>query len=195
MDKVLNQVIAGKWDREKYKKQMAAQVKFERLFSKAGALAQRKKFDDALKVLDEIKKLDAESPMMQFVPLMRSQIILEKGGKGAEKAFDSLMKFAKGNPDRVNQFTWGIVEKELAKKGSYSKAVLEKAEKATKEAAEQSKDGEMKGAILDTYAHLLYLNGKLDDAIKTQKEALEFSNQEGMEEFLEKLEKEAKDKK
>ena len=69
---------------------------------------------------------------------------------------------------------------------------------ATKIAKQGVENSPTDGAILDTYAHLIYFTGDLDKAIEIQKKAVENSTGEmldAVKPFLDKLMKEKADKK
>ena len=82
------------------------------------------------------------------------------------------------NPDLLNEIAWVLLTDKSIKKRDLPLAL-----KLAKSAADASAGKD--AAILDTYARALFDNGKVDDAIATQKKALELSKNPNAKEEME----------
>jgi thiol-disulfide isomerase/thioredoxin len=193
MDEPLKSVVEDKWDRAAYlaefKAQQEQQVQMQKLFT----LLNRGKMDDAMTMLDEMieKKEDAQAKM-QF-QMLKLQVMLQQ-----EEKKDEVAGFAKTvldgiaeDPMMTNQICWAFVE--MTEAGRIDNPELLKTALAATATAAEKAEAESKGAILDTLAHLYQLTGDLDQAIETQKKAVEVAGDEMKEElkaYLKKLEDE-----
>lgn len=86
-----------------------------------------------------------------------------------KKLAEAILKEAAGDQDQLNEFAWKVLTDEGIKKRD-----LELGMRAAKAAFDACK-GES-AAIVDTYARAFFESGKLDDAIKWQKKALELAD-------------------
>lgn len=125
--------------------------------------------------------------MMQFQMLQASDDM-----KMLTKEFDNIAKDVADNAEALNQISWAVVEAH-----DEGDDVSDGLVKSARKAAEMAVKIEPKnGAVLDTLAHLQYMEGDLDKAIETQKKAVEFIDpqQAGeVKEYLEQLMEEKKD--
>ncbi|HLX63498.1 MAG TPA: hypothetical protein VKX17_19670 [Planctomycetota bacterium] len=93
----------------------------------------------------------------------------EKDEPEQKKLAEAILKEAAGDENQLNEFAWKVLTDESIKKRD-----LELGMRAAKAAFDASK-GE-NAAIVDTYARAFFESGKLDDAIKWQKKALELAD-------------------
>ena len=130
--------------------------------------------------------------------MMRVQLVLQDKDS-ADKLGTVIPEALKDYADRaelVNMIAWTVYEKteagELDNKSLIS-TCREAAQKAAENASEDSK-----AAILDTIAHLQFVEGDLKGALATQENAVKLVDQEsemaeGISDFLEKIKRAIKD--
>lgn len=200
LEKPLEQIIDGDWDRgefaKKYDQEMdAVQARSEASREVVKLLPEfqkrmRNSPDEAMDYLAEQSEA-AENPLVsEQLAVLRLQLLI---GMMHEKAPEALVEFAdkfgsEENSGELNDLVWGIYERHEAR-GDVSSEML----KACRHAAEVAvKFDPTSGAVNDTVAHFVYLDGDLDKAIEWQKKAV--ANAEGREAdlqpFLDKLLKE-----
>ncbi len=169
MDAPLAQVLAGTWDAAAAKKLFEEERAAEEEQNKL-----RTTMRDAMKSGDYGPAIDAMKASLAKVPndalkmeLMR--ILAGPAGKPNEawKYGEELLESGKNNEMMMNQLAWTIVDPE----GGVEKPNLELARKAA-EAGMKAGKGE-NGALLDTFARVLFLKGEVARAIETQKKAIE----------------------
>jgi tetratricopeptide (TPR) repeat protein len=203
MDEPLEQVIAGKWDRDAFQaeleKERAKQKEMEKLQRKLIATlgkVQGKLEDgenkEALELLDElIENEEMEFAKSRLQMFRMETLIMDVGGEQGLAALKEFVDDNKNEPMALNQIAWGIYEKHVKDK------VDEEILQAATEAAELGvKNAPEDGAILDTLAHLLYETGDLDRAIEVQEKAVENAGDmiDEIEPFLKQLKAEKKAK-
>jgi thiol-disulfide isomerase/thioredoxin len=171
LEEVLEQVVAGKFDWQRYARERQAR---ERNLNEVMALAQRidqlrrqKKYEDALKELEQAEK---RYPAYQAtLKLMRYDLLLDVD---EQKAYALARELANGehknDPNVLNTLARFIVvdnnERSL-KSPDYALAV-ELAQRAVQ------LTGEKDPFILDTLASALFKQGKVEEAIRYQEKAV-----------------------
>ena len=150
------------------------------------------KTEEGLAELDELMKTVNPAQKMQLVSLKISALMGIEKFDDAAKALKSLEDDATLEAEAMNQVSWQIYE--VAKDESdFSPVVIAAAASLAAKAVTSEPEN---GMILDTLAHLLFLQGELDKAIEVQSKAVENSeslpaNVKGeMAEFLKELKKE-----
>lgn len=202
LDEPLELIINDKWDRKEYAKMQedkksSQQKMMQEIQAKMGEvsqLMQDKDVEPAVEIIDGLIKKYNSHPVAEQLKAARAQMVMMSGGEKGAKAMLDFAMANKDDTDLLNQIAWSVVEMKQAGE-EVDEHVLGAAEKVAKQAVENDPKN---GAILDTYAHLVYLNGDLDKAIEIQKKAVENSTGEILEEvqpFLDKLLKEKADKK
>lgn len=170
---LLKEVAAGTFDvkkaAEQQEKEAAAEAAAEEALMKVGEelnnAIEAEEWDKALGIVD---KLEKEHPEMADQATGMRFGIGARSGK-SELIVKSVEKMISGpmgdDPQMLNQIAWAIATelKEPAKE------VLEVAAKAAGKAAEKSKD---EPAVLDTVARIQFMQGKKEEAIKTQESAI-----------------------
>jgi thiol-disulfide isomerase/thioredoxin len=193
MDEVLEQVVSDSWDRAAFAAEFKATQELERKQQRLMRLLQANKVDEALELIEGMIET-AEDPTMQLqVKAIRLQIMLTSNHK---KSVATLLEFAeenKENAELLNQISWLVYEiaSEDAEEahGELLKAAIKVAEMAT---ASDPKSG----SILDTLAHLHYVQGNLDKALELQEQAVKLGGPdlEPLQEFLDQLKEEKAEK-
>ena len=206
IDKPLAQIVSDKWDREKFgikfrksQKLEIARGKIMRSLRsdpeeaiemiddlakdldgsellqlkqmKMAAMMSIGKEAEVIKMLKREMKSGIEDEKGVFATMM-FQLLQRKGVEALEPEFDNIAKAAKGDTMALNQISWAIVE--MADAGDeVPKGLISSARKAAERAVEIEPEN---GAILDTLAHLVHMQGDLDEAIKIQEKAVKFAD-------------------
>ena len=201
LDEPLELILNDKWDRDEYVKKQKAEeaaqrkmmMDLQKNMGKAAKLLDEDKADEALAIVDEMIKKYESNPIAEQLKGARVQMAMMAGGDAGAKAMLDFAKANKSDSNLLNEMAWSVVE--MKEQGRDVDAqVLAAAEKVAKLASESEPES---GAVLDTYAHLIYLNGNLDKAIEIQKKALVHAGNEvdQIQPFLDKLLKEKAEKK
>lgn len=198
MDKPLEEIVADEWDRDTFAKKFAIEQKAGLAMSSIMRLVRDEKADEALKSLDSFLENDSEGVDRRTISRMKSMrksIAMEVGGEVAVAAFAAMLEEAGDNQRMVSRLTRRVISQKKDGKeidDKILKAACEAAEKSVAVAEEAGKD-ELTAQAMDTHANLLYLCGKLEDAIDVQKKAVALSDNKKLAKFLEELEEELKD--
>jgi thiol-disulfide isomerase/thioredoxin len=161
MADVLAQVVEGKFDPTA---QAGREAAAEAAQKKVMEAMNRNDIDGAISAIDELAKVQPEIapqlPMIKFSLLLRA----DKYDKAYAMA-DDVYGAVKDNPQALNELAWTIATEESIKQRD-----LKTAERFAARAVELTKREE--GAILDTLARVQFDQGKVDEAIATQTEAV-----------------------
>lgn len=174
LDKVVEQVLAGTFDAKKFAEQAdkerektdAAQEKVMELGEKLGEAMEGQKWDDALKLVDQMQKELPEEAALGLSFVKFQVFVMKKDEAGAYKLAGEMGEKAKDQAEVLNELAWAIATSEGLKNRD-----LGLAEKLASRANEVEK-GE-NAAILDTYARVLFMKGEKDKAIELQTKAVE----------------------
>ncbi len=182
IDEPINAILNDKWDRDAY---AADQTAMEELMGELQELMQEDDAEAALELVEENMSEFKTESLKARLKQIRLSLLMTTGG---EKAAEALGEFAEANkedPMMLNQMAWAIVEQDMAGE-DVDKAVIDAAAKAAQYAVEAAPED---GAIMDTLAHLLYLQGDLDKAIEVQTKAVELGGEmaEELQVFLDEL--------
>lgn len=185
MDQPLAAVVDGKWDRAAFLAELNARKEAEQLIEKISGLVQRKKFEEAVALIDETlqKRDDMQLRMIKL------QVLLMGGKTEQVKTYAAqLLKELAGKPDLISIITWNMYDI-AARDEAAAEAIVPMAITATEGAIEKlAKDA--KGSALDTLAHLLMLKGETAKAIAIEEQAIELASAQDkpfMKQFLEQL--------
>ena len=194
MDKALEEVVAGTWDRETFRatfvKQQAEKKLYREAMSKLREPTKAKDWDTCLTVLDEYLAKMPENLTLQWRKFRllvgaaaKPDEAYAMGGKLLEAAWDQAMM--------LNQIAWTLVDdKDIARRD------LDFALKAAKRANELTES--KNPAILDTLARVYFDQGDISSALKWQRLAAERAGTDrmgdGIREVLEKYERAARAK-
>lgn len=198
MDKPLEEVVEGKWDRKAFAEEFAVAQKEDLMMSSLMKMMRSGDFEKALTKIDDILANESEPASKQMImrlKSMRTAVAMEVGGEEAIAAFAKMVEDAGDNPRAISRLTSRIISQ--SKSGTefdeqILKTACEAAEKNVKLAEEAGKDKDTARAM-DAHAKMLHICNKLDDAIAVQKKAVELSDQKAYVKFLEELEKEKAD--
>ena len=191
LDKVIEQVLDGDWDRKAFAATFQAKQEMQVMQAKLGRLLQQDKTEEALNLLDEtidnMAQKNSDDSIMEPMRRMRSQLLIMTGAKGAAEAMTK-MTAEMDNPQVLNQMAWTVVQLKDSGK-DVSPALIAAAYAAAQKGIKLAPDG---APLIDTAAHLVYLQGNLDEAIKLAELAVLKGGDDYPEigEFLEKLKKE-----
>ncbi len=168
LDKVLDALLAGTFDPQaaaaERAREEAAQAQVQGLSEKLGQAVAEKKWDEALGIADEIKKaVPAEAAVS--VDFMRFNLLLGKQDGKAALALARQLSAASENPRLLNELAWA-----LATATAFAERDLELAHTLAARAnrAVEGKDG----AILDTFARVVFLQGDKAQAVTLQEQAV-----------------------
>jgi len=195
MDETLTAVVEGTWDRAAFAEKFKEQEVMQALMADLSRSMRSGKTSKALSTINAAIE-DAKDPMFKKqLKMMKVQIAMS--GKGVGKELTTILEEAYGenadNPALINSLAWGIYEKTEAGELD-DKALVTMSRKAAQKAADAA-PAETKGAILDTIAHLQFLEGDIETAMKTQAKAIELAEGDmkaELSEFLKTLQEAAK---
>lgn len=176
LDQELGGIMAGsKFDPQEIRKQ----IQFSRSLNEYQKLMMSDSTPDATKVAALEKALGENTPPGFELAKFKENFVAQKAindymkeatGKADEAKLAALgaklEKAAGSNAQMLNQIAWTILTGEEIKKRDIPLAL--KIAKAALDACEGKE-----AAIVDTYARALFDSGKVDEAIKTQKKAIE----------------------
>lgn len=175
MDKVIEGVLDGSFDpakeAERQTKAEQAQEKMMEVGEKLGEAMENEKWDDAIKLVDEMaKELPAdEAAGLGFV---KFQILVKKkDGAGAQELARTIGDKMQDNEMVLNELAWAI-----ATTKGLEKRDLALAEKLATKADEVAKSENP--AIMDTLARILFMQDKKDKAIELQGKAVKLADDE-----------------
>jgi len=174
MDKVLEEVVAGKYDIEAAQKKAKADKENEGKLSEAKAKLQKagraEKWDEVAAALDELAKLDPDNKA-NYIYSKYNVLLTKKNDYAAAYAMKDTILGEKALADSgqmLNQIAWGIVDPQgdVAKKDrnlDFAMAIATRANEVTK--------GE-NAAIIDTLARVYWEKGDRAKAIELQEKAV-----------------------
>lgn len=151
-------------------KQAAAMEKFNAL----GEALQAKQWDKAEKLLVDVLPLVPEAQRAELAEGIRDQIALGKGDpSGIYKRMEKYAEENKDDAEQQNALAWDLVTNPMFE-GKRNLALAEKCALASVKLAQ----GNDKAASLDTLARVRFMQGKKDEAIKLQQEAVDLAADE-----------------
>ena len=205
MEEPLKKIIAGKWDRDAFKKKYIEKqaadaelrknaIKIRRRLGVAMRSVQEKIAEgdeaaavDLLAELIEEDELETVKPMLKT---MRLQLMITAEHEDAASTFSAFVKENRADGSALNSVTWAIYELYEERDGDVDAEILKIARKGAGYAAKAEPES---GAILDTLAHYIYIvDEDLDKAIEVQRKAVEHAGVqlEDIQPFLDELLKE-----
>ncbi len=175
-DEMIGSVLDGSYNPEKAASiAKAAEDQKEKLMEKFGALGvamQAKEWDKAEKLLNEVLPLVPESERGELTDAVRDQIALGKGDpSGIYKRIAKFAEESKDDAEQQNAIAWDLATNPMFE----GKRNLELAAKCATISVKLA-EGTEKAASLDTLARIRFLQGKKDEAIKLQQEALNIAD-------------------
>jgi len=168
-------------------KQMA-EAYFERYYStKLQYMAKNGDGDDALEIIEADLKEASDVDQLSLQKLRVEMLIkADRLDDAAESLAELIPKL---NAETLNAVAWAVYELAEKKEGKINPALLAVAIEAAEAGVEKSAE---KTPVMDTLAHLVYLQGDVERAFEIQVEAVKISKQgwPSVKAFLEKLKKE-----
>ncbi len=198
MQKPLKEIVDGTWKREAFGAKLLAQQRVDRMAAEVRELLQRGETEEALKLIEKMMIDAPDSKVRTEMAKLRLQLLLEMDGPNIAEAFKEVAAGYADDAYKLNEVTWPIVTRQMGGKeipADLLDVATETAERAVKLARENAGDGgrgeQLLGMILDTHAHLVFLQGDLDKALELQTEACELNQRDDLFEYLDVLQKEA----
>ena len=193
MLKPLRAIVADKWNREAFGAEMLAQQVMNKMAAEVRELLQKGKAEEALKLIEKMMVDAPDSKLKTEMARVQLEILFQIDGPNLAKIFQKVASGLEDNSHQLNELAWSIVTREMGG-NDISPDLLEVATETAKRAVELARDegnDTHLGMILDTHAHLVFLQGDLDKALEIQTEASAFNGQEDILEYLDELQEEA----
>lgn len=186
MDGPLDAVVTNSWDRAKFAEEMKAKQEAEKMMQDIMVALRGQDMPKAMKLIDTA--LEKDKSNMQLGMLKLQLLVMAKKQDEANEYVSGLFTTFADDPMATNMVAWQLYE--WTAQGRVEKGEMQiAAEKAAMKAVETAGKNE-KASVLDTVAHLLFLNGKLDEAIAVETKAKELATENDREfiaKFLEEL--------
>jgi len=189
MDTPLEEVVAGKWDREKFALKMKAEKEVSIFMNKVVGKLRSGNEEEAMEMINEKIASSDSDELKNQLRSMKLSILMQTGGDEKE-VIQTAREVLSGikEPMSVNDLVWALYEMSVEGDLKDKKFLMELAGKAEKAATAAAKD--QAWMILDTAGHLYYAAGDLDKAIEIQKKAVAApgsDESEDVADFLKKL--------
>ena len=193
MQKPLRAIVADKWDREAFGAELLAQQAMNKIAAEIRELLQKGKAEEALKLIEEMLADAPDSKLKTEMARVQLEILFQIDGPNLAKIYRKVASGLEDNSHQLNELAWSIVTREMSGKDispDLLKVATETAKRAVELARDEENDNHL-GMILDTHAHLVFLQGDLDQALEIQTEASELNGQDDILEYLDELQEEA----
>lgn len=169
MDDPLAGVVAGTFDRAAGVAAAGEMKALQGRIPQIARLLEEEKTAAAVDLLDTWLA-DARSPAArEWLTRFRRALAMKTGGSRAVEAFEESAAEAADSADGLNELAWGI-EQAAARGGDVSVDLLAAAVRAVERGLELEPD---RGDLLDTLAHLLARQARFEEALVTQRRAVE----------------------
>jgi len=173
MDEALAGIVAGTFDRAAAAAAAREMKDLQGRIPQLVRLLQEEKTDDAIDLLDTWLA-DAKSPAArEWLTRVRRGLAMKTGGPRAVEVFEESAAEASDSADGLNELAWDI-EQAAARGGDVSEDLLAAAVRAVERGLELEPD---RGDLLDTLAHLLARQSKFEEALVTQRRAVEHATE------------------
>jgi thiol-disulfide isomerase/thioredoxin len=185
IDEPISKVIDDTWDRETFAVAFREEQQLQTLLMKLSRKMQDGKADEVIADLTEAIEQSKSETVVNQLKSIRTQVIISTGAEGAADEIRKLAAASDANATMLNSLAWSIVEKQQG-----GDEVRDDLIAAAIEASEKAIVLEPQGGhIVDTLAHLVYIQGDLDRAIELAEKAMQLSGDEFPEigEFLKQL--------
>lgn len=194
----LKKIVADKWDRESFGAKLLAEQWTNKMASEISELMLNGETEAALKLINKMVAEAPDSKIKTEMAKLRLEILLRMDGPGLAQAFKEVAADLAEDSYQLNKIAWSIVTHQMRGKEIGADLLKEAAEASRKavQLARGEEDDRQLGMILDTQAHLVFLQGDLEKALELQTEASQLNDQDDILEFLDELyEEQAKRKK
>lgn len=192
IDDPLEKVVSDSWDREAFAVAFKAEQEFEAAFRRVMMMVRAGNTGEAMTAIDDLianaatPELAARAQQAKTsVEFSIYQMLLRTDQAAATEKLTKLVEMVDGNPRAVNSITWMVVQQ--GNRGEVSEGLVAAATGAIDPIIES---GEADASLIDTYAHLVYLQGDLDRAIELAESASAQANgrmKVGIDAFLKEL--------
>ena len=194
IDGILKKMVAGTWDREKY---YADQKKTEQIFAKIEKAIDAQDVKAAFEASLELDDVTDESDLKR-TKLMQTQLAVSIGDREAMEFFVKTADQLKDEDGAIAAMVWMIVQMKYEGEEP-TPEMVQLAESVIKKNISELPTNDqdrllMKGAVMDILSHLFYVQGKLDDAIANQEDAVKLNDDAELTDFLKKMKAEKADK-
>lgn len=196
MQQPLEMLIAGTWDRNKFKAVIDANRNAAFRTPEVRKLQDAGDPQGALKIINELLKTPVDDLLRKQLLLLRLRLEIETNSDDAAETLQRIDKLVFNDAGELNDVAWSVVTWQQSGKNLPLK-VRQVARKLAYRAAELSKakdDDDQRGAVLDTVAHLEHINGNLKKAFELQTEASELYPVKEITDYLDQLTAEVMDK-
>lgn len=167
LDKVLGQVVAGKFDAKKHAED---QAKKQKAMDELRSALMGEEWEKATKLLDEMIAAGGDSAKMFSMIKFQMLLMGKKDAAAASKHAEAMLTgILKDDAEGLNQVAWTILDAPGVEKRDFDLAL-----KIAQKACELSKHEN--GMILDTLARAYFEKGDLAKAVEWQTKAVEKAN-------------------
>lgn len=200
MDEPLEEIVAGKWDREAFGKEFRLNQQASGDMMLLQRTLQAGKFDDGLKLIQRFKEKYGSKPdVVAQLEELRPSVVLMSGDDSKIRVMLQELLDNRAEPRMLDGLTWGVYETHASRK-TLEKETLALALKVSQSALKRlgKNDNNEKASVLDTSAHLQSALGDDKAALKLQERAVELADEKvkaDFEKFLEELKQRLKAKK
>lgn len=190
MDEPLEQIVADKWDRQKFGEEFKESQRFGILLAKMSKSMREGDFKSALAAADEAISSTKDPQMKKQLVVARVRIMMNDKDSQAQlpKLIGEAYTEYAEDASVIITIARSVIQQ--AETGAIKDEALFVATRKSVEALVASAEGARRGPLLDTLAHVQFLLGDLDGAIKTESEAIELAPpqvQAQLKEFVEKV--------
>ena len=190
IDGVLKKMISGAWDRDAY---YEAKRKKESLLTKIEAAIDAEDIKEAFHLSQNLDELSDPQQLMQ-IKFMQTQLAIRVGNDEAVKFFKDTAESLKDESGAIAAMSWMIAEMKY-EGGEPAPALIKTAEELLSQhiktlPTSSANEKMMKGAVMDILSHLYFIQGRLDDAISNQEEAVSLNEDKELTDFLQQMKQE-----
>ncbi len=175
MDEPLEQILVGKWDRNKFAEEFKPQQELDWILMQAQERIDKGDIKGALALVeDALTKVKGPQAIQLKVTRLQLMMVDKSSAAKLPEALSETLVGVKDNPTAVSEIVWNIVINMEQGRIKKDQKLIDIMLPAIKKASEKG-EGDDGALVLETLAHLQKLTGDLDGAIKTQKSAIEMA--------------------
>lgn len=198
MDEPLKAIVEDKWDRQKFAEEFKEQQELQLVMAKLQKAMSKQDTAKAIEIVDEAIaefKSDATKDNLKLIRLQLQLMDKDSADDLPQIVADAVKQYG-DRSEVINGVAWSIVEAMEQGRIEVNQELLGTIRPAIEKAAKEGV-GDTRAATLDTAAHVQFLCGDSEAALKTQKEAIELASpqlKKQLKKFLEEVEQ-AREKK
>jgi len=198
MDKPLEQIVEGKYDRAAFAKKFALKQKSGLAAAAVTKLIRAGKNKEALEAADSfIANADEHTSkkMLGLIKGRRNSIALQVGGEVAIQTYKTMLEEAGDNANSISRLSSNVFRMHAAGKNIDDEVVAMACDASARavKLAEEDGDDQITARTMNLHANLLSVCEKLEEAVAVQKKAVELSGDKRNVRLLEKLKRELED--